>query len=161
MNGPPSRPLFHSNYYSCSALDTTVSVAKLICKETESCLISSCILELAGNQQISFYIRIKVACHSCITFETHEKQGTQDIPLLMTGLCGFFSHAALISLQTQQNCYTMFCSKTAVNGISGNVPKFSQSASHPPPQEISALLSLTYSFPDFCYVEETTIQVST
>lgn len=24
MNGPPSRPLFHSNYYYCSALDTTV-----------------------------------------------------------------------------------------------------------------------------------------
>lgn len=49
MNGPPSRHLFHSNYYSCSALDTTVSVAKLICKETESCLTSSCILELACN----------------------------------------------------------------------------------------------------------------
>lgn len=44
-----SSPLFHSNYYSWSALDTAVSVAKLICKETESCLTWSHILECACN----------------------------------------------------------------------------------------------------------------
>lgn len=39
-----------------------------------------------------------------------------------------------------------------------NVPKFSHFASHPPPEEISAVLTLTHSLPDFCYAEQKTIQ---
>lgn len=69
------KTLFHSNHYSWAALDTAVSIAKVIFKETESCLTSSHFLELVWNRYTSFYNRIKAACHFSI-FETHEEQDT-------------------------------------------------------------------------------------
>lgn len=69
------KTLFHSNLYSWAALDTAVSIAKVIFKETESCLTSSHIMEFVWNRCISFYNRIKAACHFSV-FETHEEQDT-------------------------------------------------------------------------------------